>query len=137
MQCNHLSEYYRLYYSEAMGAKTLPQENLARNIKFLMAKHGHSVPELAAKLKGRVSRSTLHYILNCEKIARIDTAEQIANVYGLSGWHLISPTLQEDLENSPTLSALVSNYMTASEEGKHHIEQVAEREAAYVSKPAQ
>lgn len=112
----------------------LPQENLARNLKFLMGRYGHNPAELAEKLKGKVSRSALHYILNCEKIARVDTVEHIANVYGLHGWHLISPSLITDIEKSPTLAKLIRDYEAASKEGQKHIEQVAEREAEYVAK---
>lgn len=100
----------------------------------MMNSHGHTAADLAGKLKGKVSRSALHYILNKEKIARIDTVEHIAQVYGLSSWHLISPTLIEDLDKSPTISRLISNYESASKQGKEYIEQVAEREAAYVVK---
>lgn len=112
----------------------MPQDNLARNIRFLMDKNGHNAAYLAKKLSGKVSRSALHYILNKEKIARIDTVDDIARVYGLSGWHLISPTLPEDLENSPTLSKLLQDYKAATAEGRSHIEQVADREAEYVAK---
>lgn len=113
---------------------SLPQDNLARNVRYLMDKHGHNAAYLAEKLKGKVSRSALHYLLNKEKIARIDTVEHIARFYGLSGWHLISPTLIDDMEKSPTIAKLVSDYESASPEGKKLIERLAEREAEYVAK---
>lgn len=84
--------------------KDSPQDNLARNLKYLMDKHGHKTADLAAKLKGKVGKTTIHYILTKQKIAKIDTADHIARVYGLSGWHLISPTLIQDLESSPSIS---------------------------------
>lgn len=112
----------------------LPQDNLARNLRFLMDKNEHSAAYLAERLKGKVSRSTLHYILNREKVARVDTVDYIASVYGLSGWHLISPSLISDIEQSPTLSKLIRDYTHATPEGQKLIEQVAEREAEYVAK---
>lgn len=115
--------------------RDLPQDNLARNLRFLMEKHDHKPADLAAKLKGRVGKTTLHYILNREKVAKIDTAHHIASVYGLSGWNLISPTLIEDMAKPGTLSRLIDNYTKADAEGRKHIEQVAEREAQY-TRPA-
>ena len=99
-----------------------------------MDRHGHKTADLADKLKGKVGKTTIHYILTRQKIAKIDTADHIARVYGLSGWHLISPTLIQDLETSPTLSKLISDYRQADPDGRRHIEQVAEREARYVDK---
>jgi transcriptional regulator with XRE-family HTH domain len=112
----------------------LPQDNLARNLKYLMDRHGLNAPELAERLKGKVSKSTLHYILTKEKVAKIDTADHIARVFGLSGWNLISPTLIQDMDNSPTLSKLITDYQRADQDGRRHIEQVADREARYVDK---
>lgn len=112
----------------------LPQDNLARNLKYLMDRHGMNAPALADRLKGKVGKTTLHYILTKQKIAKIDTADHIARVFGLSGWNLISPTLIQDLESSPTLSKLISDYRHADPYGRRHIEQVAEREARYVDK---
>lgn len=96
-----------------------------------MDKHGHKPADLAAKLKGKVGKTTLHYVLNCEKTAKIDTAHHIAEVYGLSGWNIISPTLIDDLSKPGTLSKLIADYSSADAEGRKHIEQVAEREAKY------
>lgn len=89
---------------------------------------------LAERLRGAVSQRTIANILAKEKIPRIDTVDEIAGAYGLSGWHLISPTLIDDLHQSPTIRALLSNYAKASEEGRRIIDQIAEREASYGSR---
>lgn len=47
--CNHQSEFIGLYYSGMMKGRDLPQANLARNLRFLMDKHGHKSADLAAK----------------------------------------------------------------------------------------
>lgn len=112
----------------------LPQDNLARNLKYLMDRNGDNTASLAEKLKGRVSKTTIHYLLTKERIAKVDTADHIARVYGLSGWNIISPTLISDLENSPALSRLLDDYSRADSDGRKHIEQVADREARYVDK---
>lgn len=110
----------------------MPQESLARNLRYLMDRAGHN-PRQLSELCG-VSQRTIAHILKQEKIARIDTVDSIASVYRLAGWNLISPTLIDDLHDSPTLSRLMSDYRTASPEGRKLIEQVAEREARYASK---
>lgn len=89
---------------------------------------------LAELTKGEVSQRTIVNIVKQEKVAKIDTVARIASVYGLQGWHLISPTLIDDLKRSPTISKLVADYQSASPSGKALIEQIAEREAEYAAK---
>lgn len=110
----------------------MPQDNLARNLRHLMDRAGHN-PRMLSELCG-VSQRAIAHMLKKDKIARIDTVDEVAQVYGLDGWHLISPTLINDLNASPTLSKLIDSYNKASPDGKRLIEQVADREAAYVSK---
>lgn len=107
---------------------------LAKNLKHLMNRAGHNSRMLAELTKGEVSQRTIVNIVKQEKVAKIDTVARIASVYGLQGWHLISPTLIDDLKRSPTISKLVADYQSASPSGKALIEQIAEREAEYAAK---
>jgi hypothetical protein len=117
-----------------MSSRPLPQENLARNLRYLMEAKQENPRMLCERLRGQVSQRTVANILNCEKIARIDTVDLIAAAYNLSGWHLISPTLIDDLSDSPTLRKLVDDFKHSTKEGQELISQIAAREAS-VRKP--
>ena len=96
-----------------------------------MDREGHNPRQLAA-LCG-VSQRTIAHILKCEKVPRIDTVEAIANVYGLYGWVLLTHNMVSSMHDYPRLSNLVSDYSSASAEGRRLIEQLASREAEYAS----
>lgn len=112
-----------------MSTKPLPKETLAHNLSRLMDRQGHSERDLA-KL-ARVSQKAINNILNQRSIAKLDTVEKIASVYGLTGWHLIMPNLNDDLLVPGRLEGLFNAYISSDEEGRDHISRVAEREARY------
>lgn len=107
-------------------------ETLARNINFLMGAFSISRAELAKR--SGVSPRMVAYICNAEKTATIETAQNLASVFGLEGWHLIMPNLPQDMKKTKHLSALLNNYLKANSEGREMIEKVAERESKYSSK---
>ena len=110
--------------------RPLPQESLARNLRYLMERRDENPRMLASRLKGAVSQRTIANILSNEKIPRIDTVDTIAAAYGLSGWHLISPTLVDDLDQSPTLKKLISDYLHSPADAQRLISELADREAS-------
>jgi transcriptional regulator with XRE-family HTH domain len=109
--------------------KPAPRAVLASNLRHLMTSNGHSEPALA-RLSG-VSQKTINNILNHRTSVTLDNIELIAQVYGLYGWHLIMPNLPDDLITSPSLDQLYRSYAAASDEGRRHINMVADREAQF------
>lgn len=109
-------------------------ETLARNLNFLMDKHGYSEKEMERSSK--VSGKTINNMRNAKHKATIENTDKVASVFGLHGWQLIIPGLPEHLVESKALSAVVENYAAADDEGRAAIEHVAEREAAYTGKKA-
>ncbi len=106
-------------------------ENLARNLAFLLKNSGMSYRDVATKTGGRVSPKTVGNMVNRVGAPTIDNVELVAQVFGLNGWHLISPNLVSDLTTGTSISRLHAAYLRADEAGRRHIERVAEREAEY------
>lgn len=105
---------------------------LAKNVQYLMDKHGDTQTSLAKR--ANVTQSNVSYILSTERNVRLDTIEAIAAAYGLWGWHLLNPDLPQDLIDSPSLSKLVDSYIETTPEGRALIDAIAAREANYTAK---
>lgn len=108
----------------------LPRETLAKNVKFLMDQNDNETEASLAKRSG-VSQKTVNNIINNRTSVQLDSVEAIAAAYGLNGWQLIIPGLPAELLSSGTIAKMYDDYANSSSEGRKHIEQVAEREAAY------
>lgn len=102
---------------------------LARNLAFLMKDRGWNQKETARR--AGVDQKVISYILNERKSPGVDTVESIAAAFGLNLWHLIMPTLIEDLSGDTSIRNVYDAYFRASKEGRRHILGVAEREAEY------
>jgi len=110
------------------GKDTTPRQALASNVRHLMRKHNDTQASLAKR--AGVTQSNVSYVINSTRHVRLDTVEAIASAYGLLGWHLINPSLPQDLIDSPSLAKLVETYVTTTPEGRALIEAVADREAS-------
>lgn len=117
-----------LIYNLSMKKNTTV-ENLSANLRHLMGVYGYTQEQLVKK--SGVSRRTIGSALKGENATSIKVAESLAEAFGLEGWHLIMPNLPKDIEETKHLNELVTNYVTASHEGKEMIDKVAEREAKY------
>ena len=107
-----------------------PRETLAQNVNELM-RRGKLVQRDLAKMSG-VSQRTISNICNPDGPSpTLESVDAVAAAFGLDGWHLIMPTLVDDLAGDTTIAALFSAYEHASAEGRRHIVRVAEREAEY------
>lgn len=109
--------------------RSLPRETLARNLRHLMEMENLSEPALAKR--SGVSQRTINNILRIEKAPTLDTVDKLAAAFGLNLWHLIMPSLPEDLVRSPSLEKLYRAYIKASPDGREYIDRVAEREAKF------
>lgn len=104
-------------------------ESLARNLRHLMRQNGLS--EKALEKRSGVAQKTINNILNRVSSPTLDTVEKLAQSFGLTGWHLIMPSLPDDLVSSQSIEKLYKSYLNSSAEGRDHISRVAEREAHY------
>lgn len=100
---------------------------LARNLRALMA--AHDMTERALAQASGVSQGQINNILNVRTSCSIETAEALAQVFGLTGWHLLLHGLTEDLLSSPTISRMVDGYIRMNGEGRALIDAMIRREA--------
>lgn len=115
-----------------MAKRPKPRETLARNINALMTKRRMKQHDLA-KVSG-VSQRTISNLCNPDGPSpTLDSVDAVAKAFGLEGWHLIIPTLIDELSGATTIAGLFDAYSHATDEGKRHILRVAEREAEYRS----
>lgn len=105
------------------------RDTLAENLAFLLKEREWSYRVLADK--AGLSHKTVGNIKNKTNAASIETVQKVAEQFGLEGWHLIMPTLISDITNSTSIRKLYESYTKASEDGRRHIERIAEREADY------
>jgi len=73
-----------------MKNKTTP-EILIENLESLIKKTGWSNREIARRSGGSFSDRAIGKILNRENSASVEMADNIAKVFGLTGWQLIMP----------------------------------------------
>jgi transcriptional regulator with XRE-family HTH domain len=107
-----------------------PRETLARNINALMTRRNMVQHDLA-RASG-VSQRTVSNLCNPDGPSpTLDSVDAVAAAFGLEGWHLIMPTLIDDLSGDTTIAGLFDAYSHATAEGKRHILRVAEREAEF------
>ena len=99
------------------------------NIRRLMSHNEDTTYSLAER--SGVPQSTVVNMLSGKHKISIETTEQIAQAYGLEGWHLLMRNLSDDLLHSSRLAKLCERYLAASSEGRAYIDSVAERESKY------
>ena len=106
------------------------RETLAKNVAYLMLQRGWTQSVLAKKAD--ISQRSVSNLLHPETHSpKLETVEAVAEAFGLNLWHMIMPSLIEDLAAGTSFSRIYDDYMRSSEEGKKHIERVAQREAEY------
>lgn len=107
----------------------MPQETMIINLKMLMERTKMTTKQIA--LKSGISSRMIDYILSGERGATIETAEKIANVFGLTGWQLIMPSLPYDVAKSGALDQLIKDFSHCETVSQKYISSVAQREAIY------
>ncbi|WP_109995101.1 helix-turn-helix domain-containing protein [Salinisphaera sp. LB1] len=110
-------------------ARPDPREVLAHNLRHLMGLKGWSQGRLSQK--SGVSQKSISNILNQEKQPTLATVDKLAAAFDLNIWHVMLPRLPEQLVNLPSVEHLLLCYTKASDQGRHYIDRVAEREAYY------
>ena len=86
-------------------------------------------PEVAKR--SGVDAKTVNNMLNGRFDPRPEKADQVAAVFGLSGWQLLIPGLPADMLSNGRLEQLIENYVSAGPSGRDSISRVAEMAAKY------
>lgn len=63
----------------------------------------------------------------------LDKLERVASAFGLTAWHLLIPTLPEDLKECHRISDLVADYIVTPKQSRELIYHTAERERKLVN----
>jgi len=114
-----------------MKGKTTAQR--ARlNIEFLIRRSGLEIQEVARR--AGMSLRGLNYIRSGERSPNVDTLDDIGQVFGLTGWHLISPDLERNIENQEWLDRLKEAFVLANPDGQELLKSAAR--AAEKMRPA-
>jgi transcriptional regulator with XRE-family HTH domain len=104
-------------------------ERVAENIKLLMSASGMTVKEVSKK--SGVPERTIYSYLKLERTPNVDTTEDIAQAFGLSGWHLLMTNLEYDMIKSGKLDRLIHSYSNCPPESQEYLLMVSERDAVY------
>jgi transcriptional regulator with XRE-family HTH domain len=112
-----------------MATRPKPRVTLARNLKALMVASGMKSPEVAKLAK--VDAKTMNNMVNGRFDPRPEKVDQVAAVFGLTGWQLLIPDLPGDMLRNSTLEHLIANYVSAGKDGRDSINRVAEMAARY------
>ena len=124
-----------------MTLRPKTRATLARNLRYLMDHHPTTDgsarwTQTAVAKKADIAQRSVGYMLDPKGPSpKLESVDGVANVFGLEGWHLIIPTLIDDLESDTSIRRIYDAYVEATTEGKRHIQRVAEREAEYHRRP--
>lgn len=110
-------------------SQTRTTEALSENLTILLEQEKLSYAGLAKRTKPRVSPKTIGNMVNGVGAPRLDKVEAIARAFDLEGWQLLIPGLTAEKSSAAGVKRLFSAYQSAGEEGRRHIEVVADREA--------
>ena len=127
------THYWVIFESILVRMAKSTKEVVIANVKTLMSMRQDTTYSLAKR--AGLAQSTIVNILSGRHKISVDTAESLANAYGLDGWHLLLRNLDADLLGSPRIDKLYQRYIAASGEGRDYIDSVAERESKYTIKP--
>lgn len=113
-------------YRPRMQNRPLPRETLAKNLRWLLDKHGWSERSLAKRSK--VAQKTVNNILNEVSSPTLDKLEAIAAAFGLTSWQLIMPSLPKELLDSPCIPRILERYASLDDDGREYIDRTLDRE---------
>ena len=99
---------------------------LATNLRALM--NVHDMTERQLSQSSGVSQGQINNILNRRSTCSIETAEALAQVFNLTGWHLLLHGLPDELLSSPTIARMVESYMRMNGEGRALLDALVRRE---------
>lgn len=110
-------------------SRPLPRHTLATNLKALIECHGLTAPDVAKR--AGVDRKTINNQLNARYDPRPEQVDKVAAVFGLSGWQLLSPTLDAARNGDGKVETLLEYFSGADDKGREDILRIAEIAARY------
>lgn len=105
----------------------LPRQTLAKNLRALLDMTEMSAPRLAER--AGVDRKTVYNQLNGRFDPRPEKVEQVAKVFGLTSWDLLSKNFKADKIANGRLQKLIELFQETDETGQDNILRIAEMAA--------
>jgi transcriptional regulator with XRE-family HTH domain len=114
-----------------MADRPLPKVTLARNLRLLVKASGRTSPEIARD--AGVDAKTMNNMLHGRYDPRPEKVDQVAKVFGLTGWQLLIPNLPGDMVANGRLERVIADYVAADPDGRESIARIADL-AAHTSR---
>lgn len=123
----------RPFYRGGM-AKPRPRTRdvFARNLSWLLHERQWSQRDLAQR--SGVSQRQISNIVTGKMAPTIETADALAEAFGLPGWILLNADMPTDLLETPSLRKLVAGWIKASDEDRAYLDRVSAQAAKYSKK---
>lgn len=97
---------------------------IGKNLSFLIERTGIKVMEVAER--SRVGLRTVTYMKNGEGNPTVSNVEKVARVFGLTSWHMLSKTLEQDYDTQEWLDRIHTAFSMASSDGQDVIRKATE-----------
>src|SRR3546814_17316263 len=96
--------------------KLSPRARLSANLRMLMQRAKWSERDLAQK--SGVSQKTINNMLNERTQPGLDNVQMVAEAFNLNLMHLISETLEQDMNGGGTIAELTKHFVDSTPAGK-------------------
>lgn len=103
----------------------------------LMEKGNPPLNQVELAKKAGVSQKSVSNMLDPARpgvsAGTLDKLDRVARAFGLTAWHLLIPTLPEDIRECHRISELVADYIVTPQDSRDLIYHTAERERKLVN----
>lgn len=101
-------------------------DTVITNINMLLDLLNWSVEDLSKKSK--VPKRTIYAYLKKERKPSVEITDEIAQGFGLHGWHLLLPNLIYDIAKNGHLEEVINQYTDSTVETRVYIDSILKRE---------
>lgn len=124
-------------YAYCMPSRPSTRETIARNLRMLMESSNPPLNQVELAKRAGVAQKSVSNMLDPSRpgvsAGTLDKLERVAAAFGLTAWHLLIPTLPEDLKECHRISDLVADYIVTPKTSRDLIYHTAERERKLVN----
>jgi len=122
----HLINRRQMHHMDVANPLPHTRDVHARNLRVLL--NAHKMSERALSQASGVSQGQINNILNKRSTCSVETAEALACVFGLTGWHLLLHGLPDELIDSPRIGDMVESYLKMNGQGRELLDALIRRE---------
>lgn len=120
-----------------MGKRPTTRETIATNLRMLMRNSDPPLSQHELAKKAGVSQKSVSNMLDPSRpgvsAGTLDKLERVAGAFGLTAWHLLIPTLPQDIRECHRIGELVADYIVTPQSSREIIYHTAERERKLVN----